>query len=49
MLFKRLSGYWFNHVYFSGVIAKFILKVRTVKKNQRNANSKKAQAQIILR
>ncbi len=39
MIFKRLSGYWFNHVYLSGEIAKFVLKVRPVKKNQRNANS----------
>jgi RNA-directed DNA polymerase len=38
MIFKRLSGYWFNHVYLSGGIAKFVLKVRPVKKNQRNAN-----------
>jgi len=48
MIFKRLSGYWFNHVYLSGGIAKFVLKVRPVKKNQRNANSKQAPAQIIL-
>ena len=39
MIFKRLSGYWFNHVYLSGGIAKFVLKIRPVKKNQRNANS----------
>jgi len=39
MIFKRLSGYWFNHVYLRGGIAKFVLKVRPVKKNQRNANS----------
>jgi len=39
MIFKRLSGYWFNHVYLSGGIAKFVLKMRPVKKNQRNANS----------
>lgn len=38
MIFKRLSGYWFNHAYLSGGIAKFVLKVRPVKKNQRNAN-----------
>ena len=38
MIFKRLSSYWFNHVYLSGGIAKFVLKVRPVKKNQRNAN-----------
>jgi RNA-directed DNA polymerase len=37
-IFKRLSGYWFNHVYLSGGIAKFKLKVRPVKKNQRNAS-----------
>lgn len=49
MVFKRLSGYWFNHAYLSGGIAKFALKVRPVKKNQRNANSKQAPAQIILR
>jgi len=39
MIFKRLSAYWFNHVYLSGGVAKFVLKVRPVKKNQRNANS----------
>lgn len=39
MIFKRLSGYWLNHVYLSGGIAKFVLKVRPVKKNQRNANT----------
>lgn len=39
MIFKRLSGYWFNHVYLSGGIAKFVLKVRPVKKDQRNANT----------
>ena len=49
MIFKRLSGYWFNQVYLSGGISKFVLKVRTVKNNQRNANSKQAIAQIILR
>lgn len=38
MIFKRLSGYWFNHVYLSGGISKFVLKTRPVKKNQRNAN-----------
>lgn len=38
VIFKRLSGYWFNHVYLSGGIAKFVLKERPVKKNQRNAN-----------
>lgn len=36
MIFKRLSGYWFNQVYLSGGIAKFVLKVRSVKKNPRN-------------
>lgn len=39
IIFKRLSGYWFNHIYLSGGITKFVLKVRTEKKNQRNANS----------
>ncbi len=34
MIFKKLSVYWFNHVYLSGGIAKFVLKVRRVKKNQ---------------
>lgn len=38
MIFNRLSVYWFNHVYLSGGIVKFVLKVRPVKKNQRNAN-----------
>jgi RNA-directed DNA polymerase len=32
MIFKRLSGYWFNHVYLFGGIAKFVLKVSSVKK-----------------
>jgi RNA-directed DNA polymerase len=31
MIFKGLSGYWFNYVYLSGGIAKFVLKVRPVK------------------
>jgi hypothetical protein len=34
MIFKMLSYYWFNHVYLSGGIAKFVLKVRPAKKNQ---------------
>lgn len=38
MIFNRLSVYWFNHVYLSGGIVKFVLKVRPVKKNQRKAN-----------
>lgn len=46
MIFKRLSGYWFNHVYLSGGIAKFVLKARPVKKNQRNANSTYKQAGV---
>lgn len=33
MIFKRLSAYWFNHVYLSGGITKFVLKVRTIKKH----------------
>ena len=32
MIFKRLSGYWFNHVYLSGGINKFVLKSRSLKK-----------------
>jgi len=39
MIFKRLCGYWFNHVYLSGDIAKFVLKVRPAKRKQRNANT----------
>ena len=39
MIFKRLSVYWFNHVYLSGGITKFVLKVRPVKRKQRNANT----------
>lgn len=35
MLFKHLNGYWWNHVYLSGGIAKFVLKVRTLKKNHK--------------
>jgi RNA-directed DNA polymerase len=34
MLFKNLTGYWWNHVYLSGGIAKFILKVRPIKNNE---------------
>ena len=30
MLFKNLSGSWWNHVYLSGGIAKFVLKNRAV-------------------
>ena len=37
MLFKNLNGYWWNHVYLSGGIARFEMKVKPVKK-QRNAN-----------
>lgn len=36
MIFNRLSGYWFNHVYLSGGIAKFVLKVRPVKKKAKS-------------
>jgi len=36
MVIKNVSAYWFNHVYVSGGFSKFILKVRPVKKNQRN-------------
>jgi hypothetical protein len=32
MIFKRLSGYWFNHLYLSGGINKFVLKSRSLKK-----------------
>jgi retron-type reverse transcriptase len=38
MIFKNLNGYWWNHVYLSDGIAKFEMKVKSVKKNQRNAN-----------
>lgn len=38
MLFKNLSGWWWNYVYLSGGIAKFEMKVKQVKKNQQNAN-----------
>jgi len=31
MIFKNLSAYWFNHVYLSGGIAKFVLKVKPKK------------------
>ncbi len=30
MLFKKLSGWWWNYVYLSGEIAKFELKTKTV-------------------
>jgi hypothetical protein len=38
MIFKNISGWWWNYVYLSGGIAKFEMKVKPVKKNQRNAN-----------
>ena len=31
MLFKHLSGWWWNYVYLSGGIAKFVLKTKAVK------------------
>jgi RNA-directed DNA polymerase len=31
MLFKHLNGYWWNHVYLSGGVAKFVLKTKPVK------------------
>ena len=31
MIFKNLSGWWWNHVYLSGGIAKFEMKTKTVK------------------
>jgi hypothetical protein len=36
MIFKRLSGYWFNYVYLSGGMAKFVLKPRSFKKIKHN-------------
>jgi RNA-directed DNA polymerase len=38
MVFKNktgLSGYWFNHLYLSGGIAKFVLKNKPIKKRKR--------------
>jgi len=49
MVFKNISGWWLNYASLKGGIAKFVLKIRPVKKNQRTANSKQAPAQIILR
>jgi hypothetical protein len=31
MLFKNLSGWWWNYVYLSGGICKFEMKVKAVK------------------
>jgi len=31
LLFKNLSGWWWNRVYLSGGIAKFVLKEKTIK------------------
>ena len=31
MLYKHLNGYWWNHIYLSGGIAKFVLKRKPVK------------------
>ncbi len=39
MIFKRLSGYWFNHVYLSGGITKFVLKEKIIKKKKRSAKT----------
>src|SRR5690554_4211455 len=30
MIFKNLSGWWWNHLYLSGVICKFEMKTKTV-------------------
>src|SRR5690554_7786978 len=38
MIFKKLSAYWFNHVYLSGGIAKFVLKVRDRKSTRLNSS-----------
>jgi RNA-directed DNA polymerase len=35
MIFKRLNGYWLNHVYLSSGIAKFVLKNKPVMKRKR--------------
>ena len=32
MVFKNLSGWWFNYIYLSGGIAKFVLKRKPGKK-----------------
>ena len=32
MVFKNLSGWWFNYIYLSGGIAKFVLKRKPAKK-----------------
>ena len=39
MVFKNISGWWLNYVSLKGGIAKFVLKIRPVQKNQRTANS----------
>jgi len=31
MIFKNLSGWWWNYVYLSGGIAKFVMKTKAVK------------------
>lgn len=31
MLFKNLSAWWWNYVYLSGGIAKFVMKIKIVK------------------
>lgn len=35
MLFKKLSGWWWDRVYLSGGIAKFVLKIKPMKSKHR--------------
>jgi hypothetical protein len=34
MVFKNLSGWWWNYVYLSGKIAKFVMKTKTIHQYQ---------------
>jgi RNA-directed DNA polymerase len=47
MILKRLSGYWFNHVYLSGGV-KFVMKVRPAKKSQRKYCTTPKKTELIL-
>ena len=35
MLFKHLNGNWWNHVYLSGGVAKFVLKIKVISSSKR--------------
>ncbi len=36
MLSKKLSGWWWNHVYLTGGISKFVMKIKTIKSRSKH-------------